>query len=291
MRIYKDIPYGKNYMNDAIDTVLNLSSIDNDYNDQSMSYQDKFAKQKQIESLEKAKYIIENKQDINNVKPVRGGIVSLFDDYSIFLVIFVVMIAGGMISSEMEKGTIKLLLVKPYKRWKILLAKYIVSICMTLFILAVTILLEIIIGGIIFGFDSLSIPAVVYNFKTNSLQTYNIFAFTLIIAINKLPIYLLLGTLAFAVSCIFGNTVLAVVLPIIGNIGGSIVKSLLNIYPVKQLAIFPTLNWDFTDFLFGKLPGYEFTNRKFAICVCIMYWVIMIIASFIAFRKKEIKNI
>ncbi len=291
MRIEKDIPYGQNFMNDAIEARIRSAGIDYNYNDKSLSYQEKRAKQEALEEYETSKYIIENRQDVKNYSSVRGVLLNMFDEYSIFLVIFVVMIAGGMVSSEMEKGTIKMLLVKPYKRWKILLAKYIVSLMMILFIFVVTMLMQILIGGIIFGFDSLSIPAVVYNFNTNSLETYNLFKYLGILALSKLPIYILLGTLAFAVSCIFGNTVLAIVLPIIGNIGGAIVSSLLTMHPIKQLAIFPTLNWDFSQFLFGKLPQYEFTSLGFATGVCICYWVIMVVAGWFAFNKKEIKNV
>lgn len=291
MRIEKDIPYGQNFMNDAIEARIRSAGIDYNYNDKSLSYQEKRAKQEALEEYETSKYIIENRQDVKNYSSVRGVLLNMFDEYSIFLVIFVVMIAGGMVSSEMEKGTIKMLLVKPYKRWKILLAKYIVSLMMILFIFVVTMLMQILIGGIIFGFDSLSIPAVVYNFNTNSLETYNLFKYLGILALSKLPIYILLGTLAFAVSCIFGNTVLAIVLPIIGNIGGAIVSSLLTMHPIKQLAIFLTLNWDFSQFLFGKLPQYEFTSLGFATGVCICYWVIMVVAGWFAFNKKEIKNV
>lgn len=291
MRIEKDIPYGQNYMNDAIEARIRSAGIDYNYNDKSLGYKEKRAKQEALEEYETSKYIIENRQDVKNYSSVRGVLLNMFDEYSIFLVIFVVMIAGGMVSSEMEKGTIKMLLVKPYKRWKILFAKYIVSLMMILFIFVVTMLMQILIGGIIFGFDSLSIPAVVYNFNTNSLETYNLFNYLGILALSKLPIYILLGTLAFAVSCIFGNTVLSIVLPIIGNIGGAIVSSLLTMHPIKQLAIFPTLNWDFSQFLFGKLPEYEFTSLGFATGVCICYWVIMVAAGWFAFNKKEIKNV
>ncbi|MCR5147139.1 MAG: ABC transporter permease [Clostridia bacterium] len=291
LRIEKDIPYGHNYMNDAIQTIINSADLDYEYDNQGMSYQEKLAKQEAIEKYEKAKYVIEKRQDINNYSSARGVLLNSFDEYSIFLVIFVVMIAGGIVSSEFEKGTIKMLLVKPYKRWKILLAKYIVSLLMIGFIFIVTMIMQVIIGGILFGFNSLAVPAVVYNFSTNSLETYNLFAYWGILAISKLPIYLLLGTLAFAISCIFGNTVLSIVLPIIGNIGGAIVNSIVSMKPIKHIAAFPTLNWDFSQFLFGHLPTYEFTNVRFATIVCLIYFVIMIAGSWTAFNKKEIKNV
>ena len=110
-------------------------------------------------------------------------------------------------------------------------------------------------------------------------------------AIHKLPIYILMTTLSFALSVLFGHTVLAVVLPIVGNIGSSLINQLASYYSIKQLAIFPTLNWDFSQFMNGRIPNYEFTSLGFASAVCIVYWLIMIVVSWLVFNKKEIKNI
>lgn len=291
MRIDKNIPYGNNFLNDAIDVRINTVGMDRNLNEPNMSYQDKVSKQKMIEESEIAKYILETKQDVEKQASLRGILLNVFDEYSIFIIIFIIMIAGGIVSSEFEKGTVKMLLVKPYKRGKILLAKYIVSLLMILFIFVITVVFQVIVGGVVFGFDSLSIPAVVYNFDTNSVVTYNMFEYVLIIAVNKLPIYVLLTTLAFALSSIFANTVIAVVLPILGNVASAVINQLASMYSIRQLAVFPTLNWDFTQFLFGRLPAYEFTSFGFAVCVCVVYWVIMVSVAWIAFRKREIKNV
>lgn len=291
MRIDKNIPYGNNFLNDAIDVRINTVGMDRNLNEPNMSYQDKVSKQKMIEESEIAKYILETKQDVEKQASLRGILLNVFDEYSIFIIIFIIMIAGGIVSSEFEKGTVKMLLVKPYKRGKILLAKYIVSLLMILFIFVITVVFQVIVGGVVFGFDSLSIPAVVYNFNTNSVVTYNMFEYVLIIAVNKLPIYVLLTTLAFALSSIFANTVIAVVLPILGNVASAVINQLASMYSIRELAVFPTLNWDFSQFLFGRLPAYEFTSLGFAVCVCVVYWAIMVSVAWIAFRKREIKNV
>ena len=291
MRIDKNIPYGNNFLNDAIDVRINTVGMDRNLNEPNMSYQDKVSKQKMIEESEIAKYILETKQDVEKQASLRGILLNVFDEYSIFIIIFIIMIAGGIVSSEFEKGTVKMLLVKPYKRGKILLAKYIVSLLMILFIFVITVVFQVIVGGVVFGFDSLSIPAVVYNFNTNSVVTYNMFEYVLIIAVNKLPIYVLLTTLSFALSSIFANTVIAVVLPILGNVACAVINQLASVYSIRELAVFPTLNWDFSQFLFGRLPAYEFTSLGFAVCVCVVYWAIMVSVAWIAFRKREIKNV
>ena len=290
-RLDNDIAYGRNYINDAITMLETTINLDYDYNKKELSYSDKLASQTQIGEKEKAKYIIEHKQDINNNSNLRAILMDLYSGYSIFIIVFIVMIAGVIVSFEFEKGTIKILLVKPYKRWKILLAKYIVSLIMMLVFLGITVVAEILVGGIILGFDSLSTPVVVYNFNTNSLESYNIFKYLLIETVAKLPMFVLLTTLAFTISTLFINSAIAIIIPILGNIAGGIINLYASTYSIKQLKFFPTLNWDLTEFLFGKLPSYEYTNLKFAILMNVMYLVIMLAISFMSFKKRQIKNI
>ncbi|WP_145453457.1 ABC transporter permease subunit, partial [Staphylococcus epidermidis] len=57
--------------------------------------------------------------------------------------LFVLIIAAGIVANEFSWGTIKVLLVKPYKRWKILLSKY---IAVNLFLLLMLILLFVFSG-------------------------------------------------------------------------------------------------------------------------------------------------
>ena len=80
----------------------------------------------------------------------------------------IIMVAGTIVSEEFNKGTIKLLLVKPYSRYKILLSKFLTILIMIVFSILVVIGMELLVGGILFGFDSLSIPVVEYNFNTNT---------------------------------------------------------------------------------------------------------------------------
>lgn len=290
-RLDKSIPYGRNFINNAITIRETNVGLNYDYNRNGISYTEKVQLQTQISQNEKAKYIIDTQKDIDNQNNLRAILMDVYAGYSIFIVVFIVMIAGTIVSSEFDKGTIKMLLVKPYERWKILLAKYVVSIVMTVFIMAFTAIAQTLIGGVILGFDSLADPAVVYNFNTNTLVSENVFKYLLIETAAKLPMYILLTTLAFTVSVLFTNSAVAIVLPILGNIAGGIINTIAISYEVKQLKFFPTLNWDFTEFLYGKLPQYEFTDFKFAIFVCLIYWALMMIISFVTFKKKQIKNI
>ena len=54
---------------------------------------------------------------------------------------------------------------------------------------------------------------------------------------------------------------------------------------------FVTLNWDFTEYLFGGMPQFKYINFNFSVIICAIYFLIMVITSFLVFKKKNIKNI
>lgn len=290
-RIDNEIPYGTNFMNDAIVYLDASSGLDYDYNKKEFSYEDKVNTQSAIQQAERAKYILKNKVDLENSSNLRKILMEIFEGYAIFIIVFIAITAGTIVSSEFEKGTIKILLIKPFVRSKILISKYVVAIIMMLFILLFTLLAQLLIGGIILGFDSLSVPVVEYSFDTNSLVSYNIFKYVLIHGLHQLPMFILITTLAFTASTVFSNSAIAIIIPIIGNIAGGIINQLAISLQIKQLAFLPTLNWDLSIFMFGKLPPYQYTNFGFALGISIVYWAALMIISIISFNKKQIKNI
>ena len=293
-RIDNNIPYGDNYMNSAIDEYIQYSSdmeMDMDINQPNLTYAQKRNIQSYIETREKDKYIIDTGKNVNNYDNAGYMLTNVFVEYGFFIIIFIVMISGAIVSSEFEKGTIKMLLVKPYKRWKILLSKYIVSMVMVIVGMLTVAVIQLIVGGIFFGFDTLGTPIVAYDFGANQLQTYNAFAYFGIMLLTKLPMFILIATLAFTASTLFNNTVLGIIIPIVCNIGGNIVNTLASSFNVKQLMWFPTLNWDFSEYLFGKLPTYQYANLGMSITLSCIYLVGLCVIAFIAFNKKQVKNI
>ena len=291
-RIDNNIPYGNNYMNSAIDEYIQYSSdMETDINQPNLTYAQKRNIQSYIETREKDKYIIDTGKNVNNYDNAGYMLTNVFVEYGFFIIIFIVMISGAIVSSEFEKGTIKMLLVKPYKRWKILLSKYIVSMVMVIVGMLTVAVIQLIVGGIFFGFDTLGTPIVAYDFGANQLQTYNVFAYFGIMLLTKLPMFILIATLAFTASTLFNNTVLGIIIPIVCNIGGNIVNTLASSFNVKQLMWFPTLNWDFSEYLFGKLSTYQYANLGMSITLSCIYLVGLCVIAFIAFNKKQVKNI
>ena len=261
IRLNKEIPYGTNYLNRAI-------------SDQAES-----------------RYILETGRDIHNTNTLKGILENFYSQFGIFLIVVVVMIAGTIVSEEFNKGTIKLLLVKPYTRNKILMAKAITTLIMMIFIIVVTLAMQMLIGGIIFGFDSLSEPVVAYNFHTNTMEEMNIFANLGVQTLTQLPMIILLATLAFAISALFTNSTLAIAISLLGFMSASIINQLAIGYDLQFMKYFVTMNWDLSIYANGALPYMEGMNMTMSIIICVVYFLIMMIPTFIVFKKRNIKNI
>ena len=291
-RLNKEIPYGSDYLNRAISTLetanTNLAQFENI---EELTYEQKLEYNSYLEDQAESRYILETGIDIHNTNSLKGILENFYAQFGIFLIVVVVMIAGTIVSEEFNKGTIKLLLVKPYTRNKILLAKAITTFIMIIFVIVVTIVMQILIGGIIFGFDSLSEPVATYNFNTNTIEETNIFVNLGIQTLTQLPMIILLATLAFAISTTFTNSTLAITISLLGYMAGSIINQLAIAYNLQFMKYFVTMNWDLSIYANGALPYMEGMNMTLSIIICVLYFLIMMIPTFMVFKKRNIKNI
>lgn len=293
IRIDKQIQYGNDFRNNALDSyqseaknVINMES-----STQELGYKEKQEYNKSLEKKEISRYILENNVDINKNNDVRGILKNLFSEYGLFIIVMIVMIAGTIVSEEFNKGTVKLLLVKPYSRNKILLAKFVTVFIMIAFTIIAVVAMELMVGGIIFGLDSLSVPVLEYNFITGNLEIMNVFTYLGIEIMTQLPKFILLATLAFACSTLFTNSAVAIAIPLLGYMSADMINMLVIQFKVEFMRIFVSLNWNFEEYLFGNLPDMEGMTCGFSIIICILYFVAMVIPTFIVFKKKNIKNI
>ena len=284
-RLEKGVEYGDDYLNNAIDAIN--SSL---YGMAEYKYSNDTDSTETVKSYYENWYILDEEVDTNNANTLRSVFINFFNEYSFLILIFSIMIAGGIVSDEFNKGTIKSLLIVPHKRSKILLAKYISIIIMILLIIGVLIVSELLIGGILMGFSSLSIPVVVYNITDSALETINIFGYLGLQILANLPQIILLATLAFACSVIVNSTAFSIVIPFCGIIASELINAFAYAYDIKILNYFVTTNWDFTVYLFGGTSIYG-NSLLHAIIVCLVYLLIMLVVTFIVFKRKDIKNI
>ena len=292
-RLNKDIPYGTDYKNIALSRLQSASTnlIQYDSQETELSYEEQKDYNDSLKTEAECRYILDTGIDVNKNDSLKGILQNFYSEFGIFLIVVIVMIAGTIVSDEFNKGTIKLLLVKPYTRNKILLSKFITTVIIIFFVILSTVIMEMLVGGVLFGFDSLSVPVIEYNFNTNMLEEINVFAYLGIQTLAQLPMIVLLATLAFVISTLFSNSALAITISLLGYMSTAIINQLALAYNLSFMKYFVTMNWDLSQFLFGNLPYMQGMSLILSIVICLVYLLVMLIPTFIIFKKRNIKNI
>lgn len=293
LRLDKNINYGSdNYKSKAIQNYrMYMGNYIQSSQGKNLTDEEKSEINGYLENANLYKYDLYNDTEYQNTATANYTFQNSIGTYIAIIVMVVVIVAGVSISEEFNKGTVKLLLVRPYSRTKILISK-LIAVFITMLVTTVAILLlQFIIGGIVYGFGTYMMNVVQFDFTTNSIITLNIFAYLGLIFICKLPIFILIGTLAFALSTLFLNSPLAVALPILGYMGSDVINMIAISYKWDWVKYFVTPNWDLSQYLFGGTPMFSGISIEFSITICAIYFVIMLATSIVSFKKRNIKNV
>ena len=292
-RLEKDIPYGNDYKNNCLNSyMVAMEDIRSyDFGETEKNYNSKKQYYKAQETAAINKYDIENETTVGDTSSAKGILLSTFDEYEIFLIVMFMMTAGVIVSEEFSKGTIKLLLIKPFKRSTILASKFITSIIVAIIVILLVLLMQFVVGGLIQGFDSFKNPTIIYDHTINNVKQINTIQYLAMQALGKAPMYILLMTLAFAFSTIFTNSALAITISLLGYMGSSVINMLALNLKLNWIKYFVTPNWNLTEYFWGGIPTFEGITLPFSIAIIVIYMVIMLVPTFIIFQKKNIKNI
>lgn len=304
-RLEYDIPYGNSPLNTYLTSWYSARQNVRDFEARKdASYQDKVSNDDEKATIAICEYAIKNRCDYNlgveGDYSIKNGVVDdakisllkAVDQYSLFILIAIAIIAGTIVSEEFNKGTIKLLLVRPYSRVKILLAKFVASLIIMFAAILTVVLAQTIIGGVLYGFGIYTTKCVVYNIVANSLSEVSLFKYLCMIIGAKLPMFILILTLSFTISTVFTNAPLAIAIPLVGMTFESLINQLAYMYEkARFLMYFVTPNWDFTQYVFGGLSQMKGVTLPFSICICLAYFIVMMALSLYSFKNRNIKNV
>lgn len=292
-RLNNNIKEDNGYLNKALEeyqenykNILYYKNIGN-----TKTYQEELNYQDSLSKMKISQYIIENKQNINKQNNLNYQLRTIVEDYEIFLVILILIVCSIITCDEFKTGTIKLLLIKPYSRGKILLSKYLTTIIVIILTIVLLIFTQIIVGGLVFSFKSIDIPVVIYDFTKECIVKYSVFEYMIIRIISIIPFYLMLITISFLLSTIFTSTIITITIPLMLYMFTPTMIYITKQYQLDFIKYFVNINWDLQKYLFGKIPDISFINLKFSIIVLLIYFIALLIFTFLIFKKKNIKNI
>lgn len=297
IRLEKNISYDNSNLNQALNTYENgmYSVLQSELNDSTkMSYFE-------LQSLDEAKaesMIAKHMLDTGKILNDYNNSSATYNDYMIniadfIFILIIIVVTSSIVSDEFSKGTIKQLLVRPYKRTKIWLSKYISSIVVLIISILIIGIIAAVIFGLFMGFDDYANFEIgVYDYESGSAHSMNVFAYTGNFFISKLPNYIMLGTIAIFISTILKNAAMAVAVPLFGIMTSELINELLiNSTKCRFLKYFITPHWDWSVYNFGKKSVFSFIDFKFSIIVYMIWFIVLIGLALFRFKKEDIKNI
>lgn len=306
-RLEKNICYGDEDFDDLLNTYescgLNLNSYNQEYDidertyleseNSEFGYSQKKAYQETLSEFNIVKYKIEN--NISSQTTAAENLEYMVADMAVlFVVIIGIMIGATIIAEEFNKGTIKLLLVRPYSRRKILLAKLIACILTIIISILVMILIEAVISGIEYGFNTLGEPMVLYDYNADSVITMNVFKYLLIEIACLSPMIFIIAFIALMIGTISSNTSVASTITYLVYLMANIIDSIIQVGEgtwLKWAKYFPTVNWDFRQYLNEALPTIEGMTFGVSFLICLITVAVILVVTFEVFNRKNIKNV
>lgn len=234
--------------------------------------------------LEKELAISEYRLD-KNVAPLNptGREQSVYDSHVMLslVILFSVIVAASIVASEFSQGTIKMLLSRPVKRWKILTSKYLITLIFA-FVLTIVAFVSTIIASYLF-YDSSG--GAILDYRNGSVVEVSYWGRVLVLYALQFVGVIVYTTFAFMIGSVFRSSSLAIGLSIfLLFVGPNIVFFLSNYEFVKYIFFTHT---DLTGYVTGNVFVQGMT-WPLSIAVLTVYILLFLAISYLSFTKRDV---
>lgn len=233
----------------------------------------------------------------HNINPTAPGAPSFVRNFieqaiALLLPLMIMVIASDIVSSELSAGTVKLLLTRPVKRWKILLSKYIALTLSVSFIILIASFIAYIISGLVFGYGGWNMPLIsgftIHNNELITTHAHLIPQWKYILMDVGLAWFVcfIVATLTFMLSVIIRSTaaVMGVMLSLL--ISGAILANMVSSW--KSAKYLFMVNLDLTNYISGVAPPIKGMTLGFSMTVLTIWGGVALIIAFLSFVKRDI---
>lgn len=221
----------------------------------------------------------------NNVAPVEANsreqmIMESAEIGSIALLLTVI-VAAGIVASEFTQGTIKMLLSRPVKRWKILMSKYITVSLFGILLMLIGFTVSIICSYLLFEAGSGQ------ELKWNGTEIVEVSAWSkgLYILLLSFGNVFITSTFAFMIGSVFRSSSLAIGLSLFIYFTGSTIVMLLSKYEIVKYIVFTHMDLTIYETDFRIVEG---LTLSFSLAVLAVYLVVFLCISFVTFVKRDV---
>ncbi len=132
--------------------------------------------------------------------------------YSLLLAVLATIVGGSVIAKEYQSGTIRLLLIRPKTRTKVVLSKFFAMLVICFALYAAADLLNLVTNGIVFGFGDYGFPNYTISSGANGVSFFMYYIPKFFVCAITV---LFMGALSFFLSSSTRNTALSVAIPLV----------------------------------------------------------------------------
>ena len=252
---------------------------------------DEWREQLQV-SLKQQQYYLDH--DINPSEPGAATFTRMFLENSIdlFIPLLIMIVASDLVSSENSQGTIKLLLTRPVKRWKILMSKYVTLLLAVSLIVAMTALLAYFLSGIVFGYHGWSAPTITgFNVNGGEVDISQVrlveqWKFLLMEMGLVWLVAVVVGTLSFMLSVLVRSTPAGMGIMLAALISGAILSNMVSSW--ESAKYFFMVNLKLTTYISGTAPPIEGMTLSSSVITLLVWWAMALLVSFSVFTRKDV---
>ncbi|MFB5759160.1 ABC transporter permease [Paenibacillus medicaginis] len=244
--------------------------------------------------IQQMQYYLEH--DINPNEPGAVTFTREFMDNSVnlFIPLLIMAIASDLVSGERTTGTIKMLLTRPVRRWKVLLSKLLALFMFVSLIVVSTFVMSYLISGLFFGYKGFGVPVftgfriVGSNVDMSAVQAVPQWKYMLLQCGLIWFVSMIVAMLAFMVSVLLRSTAASIVVMMSALIAGTILTNMASSWESAKYLFM--VNLGLTAYLAGNPAPIEGMTLPFSLTVLSVWGISALIVSFAVFTKRDILN-
>lgn len=245
----------------------------------------------QLKDADREQIKIDNYRLAHHVAPMYDntalGFVKSTLDYSGIITLFLIIIAASTVAQEYSWGTLKLVLMRPVKRWKVLVAKYLSVLFNGLLLFIFLMVFSFIVGVIAFGFKDTSLHYVYM--QQGKIHDVSIFTHFLAYGSSEFFGMIMICAFALMISTLLKSSALAIALSIVIEFAGSIISSLLALWGQNYAKYLFFNNTNLYQYVEGE-PLSKGMTVGFSLSVLAVYFILFMAVSLFVFEKRDITS-
>lgn len=257
----------------------------------SSSITDEFREFLQIRVSQQEYYL---EHDVDPSAPGAPTFMRMFVENSVDLLmpLMVVVVVGDLVSSELSGGTIKMLLTRPVKRWRILMSKFLTMILAVSFIVLSLGLLSYLISGAVFGYSGWTMP-ILTGFTTSgeNLDTTNvhlIYQWQYLLMELGLTWFvgITVGSITLMLSVLMRSTAAVTGVMLATLISGPILANMVSSWESAKYLFM--VNLRITSYISGGAPPIQGMTLGFSMIVLSIWGIAALLVAFITFSRRDV---